>query len=195
MPHPNHPNSNGHILQRQPRLSLLGRDQGTTEKDVNPWMSKGRQQQKQLQRPASLGKDVGTGALDRQLYSTVKAVMPANREMISGDNTIWDVVADALDDVSKPTEPASPEGTRVATYSSAPHGSPRHGPRHLSSSTARRSSEWETETLLDPSRTLDLDMALHMYPCPFRKRNPARFNIRDHEACARAPFDSIIRLK
>ncbi|KAH6640322.1 hypothetical protein F5144DRAFT_599024 [Chaetomium tenue] len=33
------------------------------------------------------------------------------------------------------------------------------------------------------------------YPCPFRKRNPARFNIRDHETCARAPFDSIRGLK
>ncbi|KAL2161868.1 hypothetical protein VTH06DRAFT_7652 [Thermothelomyces fergusii] len=33
------------------------------------------------------------------------------------------------------------------------------------------------------------------YPCPYRKRNPARFNIREHEACARAPFDSIRALK
>ena len=66
----------------------------------------------------------------------------------------------------------------------------------MSSSTARRSSEWETETLFDQGHGgLDLDMALYMYPCPFRKRNPARFNIRDHEGCARAPFDSILRLK
>jgi hypothetical protein len=195
MPHPNHSSSNGHILQRQQRLSLLGRDQGTAEKDVNPWKTKGRQQQRQFQRPTSLGKDVGTGALDRQLYATVKETMLANRERISGDNTIWDVVAGVLDDVSKPAEPASSEGTRVATHSSAPHASPHHWARHLSSSTARRSSEWETETLLDQNRNLDLDMALHMYPCPFRKRNPARFNIRDHEGCARAPFDSIHRLK
>ncbi|KAK4147371.1 uncharacterized protein C8A04DRAFT_34091 [Dichotomopilus funicola] len=30
-----------------------------------------------------------------------------------------------------------------------------------------------------------------MYPCPFRKRNPVRFNVREHEACAKAPFESI----
>ena len=138
---------------------------------------------------------MGTGVLDRQLYATVKETTLANHKRISGDNTVWDVVADVLDDVSKPTEPASSEGTRVATHSSAPHASPHDWASHLSSSTARRSSEWETETLLDQSRTLDHDMALHMYPCPFRKRNPARFNIRDHEGCARAPFDSILRLK
>src|SRR5690606_8216881 len=109
------------------------------------------QQQRQLQRPTSLGKDVGTGVLDRQLYATVKTML-ANHERISGDNTVWDVVADVLDDVSKPTKPASSEGTRVATHSSAPHASPHHWARHLSSSTARRSSEWETETLLDQSR-------------------------------------------
>ncbi|KAK4170923.1 hypothetical protein QBC36DRAFT_340995 [Triangularia setosa] len=29
------------------------------------------------------------------------------------------------------------------------------------------------------------------YPCPFRKRNPVRFNIRDHESCAQTPFSFI----
>ena len=193
MPHPNHPTSNHHVLQRQPRLSLLGGDQRTAEKDVNPWKTKGRQQERQVQRPTSLGKDHGIGALGRQLHAAVKETMP---ERISGDNTKLDAVADVLDDVSNPTQPASSEGTRVATHSWTPHASPHHRPRHMSSSTARRSSEWETETLLDQSRgSLDSEMALYMYPCPFRKRNPARFNVRDHEGCARAPFDSILRLK
>ncbi|KAK0744476.1 hypothetical protein B0T21DRAFT_281204 [Apiosordaria backusii] len=26
------------------------------------------------------------------------------------------------------------------------------------------------------------------YPCPFRKRNPVRFNIREHDSCAQTPF-------
>ncbi|KAK0629274.1 hypothetical protein B0T17DRAFT_597698 [Bombardia bombarda] len=33
------------------------------------------------------------------------------------------------------------------------------------------------------------------YPCPFRRRNPVRFNIRDRPDCARAPFYSLTQLK
>ncbi|KAK0640595.1 hypothetical protein B0T16DRAFT_495485 [Cercophora newfieldiana] len=33
------------------------------------------------------------------------------------------------------------------------------------------------------------------YPCPFRKRNPLRFNFRDFEICARAPLKSMTELK
>ncbi|KAK4198761.1 hypothetical protein QBC40DRAFT_255744 [Triangularia verruculosa] len=32
------------------------------------------------------------------------------------------------------------------------------------------------------------DTAGPKYPCPFRKRNPVRFNIREHEACAQTSF-------
>lgn len=31
--------------------------------------------------------------------------------------------------------------------------------------------------------------------CPFRKRNPVRFNIRDHKDCASSPFPSMTLLK
>lgn len=62
-----------------------------------------------------------------------------------------------------------------------------------SSTCGRRSSEWETETLLDHSGASELNTA--SYPCPFRKRNPARFNIRAYEACARDSFGSIKSLK
>ncbi|KAK1759868.1 hypothetical protein QBC47DRAFT_373212 [Echria macrotheca] len=34
-----------------------------------------------------------------------------------------------------------------------------------------------------------------LYPCPFRKRNPVRFNLRDHETCARAQFPSTAELR
>lgn len=53
----------------------------------------------------------------------------------------------------------------------------------------RPSHEWETETLLDYHSPRLGHMT--MYPCPFRKRNPVRFNVREHEACAKAPFESV----
>ena len=33
------------------------------------------------------------------------------------------------------------------------------------------------------------------YPCPFRKRNPARFNVREHGACAKDVFGSVLGLR
>lgn len=33
------------------------------------------------------------------------------------------------------------------------------------------------------------------YPCPFRKRDPRRFNIREWEYCAKAPFRNMTDLK
>jgi hypothetical protein len=33
------------------------------------------------------------------------------------------------------------------------------------------------------------------FSCPFRKRNPLRFNCREYEYCAKAPFESISNLK
>lgn len=41
------------------------------------------------------------------------------------------------------------------------------------------------------TRVQDQGRAKASYPCPFRKRNPARFNVRDHETCAREVFGSI----
>lgn len=56
------------------------------------------------------------------------------------------------------------------------------------------SSEWETETLMDTGGSVD-DGPRIQYPCPFRKRNPVRFNIRDHERCAKGPFGSMSELR
>jgi len=36
---------------------------------------------------------------------------------------------------------------------------------------------------------------IELFPCPFRKRNPTKFNIREWEYCAKAPFRSITELK
>lgn len=33
------------------------------------------------------------------------------------------------------------------------------------------------------------------YPCPFRRRNPVLFNVRDHEQCAQRPFSDMTELR
>jgi hypothetical protein len=33
------------------------------------------------------------------------------------------------------------------------------------------------------------------FGCPYRKRNPKRFNVRDHGNCARVPFQNLSNLK
>lgn len=33
------------------------------------------------------------------------------------------------------------------------------------------------------------------YPCPYRRRNPVLFNVRDHEHCAKQPFSDMSELK
>lgn len=40
-----------------------------------------------------------------------------------------------------------------------------------------------------------LAQPLIAYSCPFRKRNPRRFNIRDHSACAMSQFPDISKVK
>jgi hypothetical protein len=57
------------------------------------------------------------------------------------------------------------------------------------------SFEWETETLMDTASNSVEDSPRTQYPCPFRKRNPVRFNVRDHGRCANAPFNSMYELR
>lgn len=38
-------------------------------------------------------------------------------------------------------------------------------------------------------------VTVHEFPCPYRRRNPVLFNIRDHEHCARRPFSDLSELK
>ncbi|PSR81543.1 hypothetical protein BD289DRAFT_438915 [Coniella lustricola] len=42
------------------------------------------------------------------------------------------------------------------------------------------------------SRSRDINQG---FPCPFRRRNPVVFNVRDHESCARRPFADISELR
>lgn len=41
----------------------------------------------------------------------------------------------------------------------------------------------------------DRQVTVHEFPCPYRRRNPVLFNIRDHEHCARRPFSDLGELK
>ncbi|KAK4128032.1 hypothetical protein N657DRAFT_675876 [Parathielavia appendiculata] len=87
-------------------------------------------------------------------------------------------------------EAASSHVARYSTSLHAPHDRCSHT---IPSAFAAHSFEWETETLFEPGTcTPPLDSV--SYPCPFRKRNPARFNFRDHEDCARGPFSSVLEL-
>lgn len=105
-------------------------------------------------------------------------------------------MAGVVDDVPRVFEITPSEGLGMAKHSTGAHATPHRWAclGHTRLSTARQSFEWETETLLDQSSG-SLDGETAFYSCPFRKRNPARFNIRDHESCALAPFGSILGLK
>ena len=46
---------------------------------------------------------------------------------------------------------------------------------------------WEDGTSKKPTEVV--------FPCPFRRRNPMRFNVRDHEHCAKAQFSSPLDLR
>ncbi|KAK4244316.1 hypothetical protein C7999DRAFT_43998 [Corynascus novoguineensis] len=110
--------------------------------------------------------------------------------------TIPKAVTGSHHDVSRRAATASSENLGVAKSLGVspltPHR-PDSWAQARSAAPGRQSFEWETETLLE-SNVACLDIMIS-YPCPFRKRNPARFNIRDREECARAPFDSVQSLK
>mgnify|MGYP006976733289 CR=1 FL=1 len=103
---------------------------------------------------------------------------------------------------------------RARTWDRAPKylNEPSHSPKAPSPPLGPRSradgssSEWETETLIENAALNQAFCVLPVaaslknnsqlsYPCPFRKRNPVRFNIRDHESCARGIFTSLTDLR
>ncbi len=203
--HPSRPpSSNTHVLHRQPRLSSLKGQRGPDEERQGKlvhleWLRDEAQH--------------GHGHLSRQTTRHIKHHQTAFRnpggekgvdpetddDRVGGvlrGSRIWDALPDSLDDVSDSVHPAPSENPRVATQSRAPPGAPRRWDSSRVLAYVRRSSEWETETLLNHSTgDWEVEMVHEPCPCPFRIRNPARFNIRDHEACAKAPFDSILGLR
>ncbi|KAK3291306.1 uncharacterized protein B0H64DRAFT_450959 [Chaetomium fimeti] len=174
MSRPDRPTSNEHVLHRQPRLSPLSRRRELAEKAFGVWAARVREH--------GTRREMRAGVLLDAQKCPVPLLGPKGTGRILKNIDQRGVVPEVSDDA-------------VARHSTAPRSTPFRSEfwgQSRSSTYGRQSSEWETETLLDQTSGLD-DMAT--YPCPFRKRNPTRFNIRDHEACARAPFDSIRGLK
>ncbi|KAK0673128.1 hypothetical protein QBC41DRAFT_352848 [Cercophora samala] len=93
---------------------------------------------------------------------------------------IWDAVIKCLDEISSsidvparqlPCHPNQSLDGNVVTETQPPSSPAKPSIRDL------LPGPQEVE---DPSTT--------RYPCPFRKRNPVRFNIREHESCVHTPF-------
>lgn len=121
---------------------------------------------------------------------------------------VWDVLPSCFDEIPPFREPASlrargakGESCRLSTYSPLNDMDSRRW-----TTCRRQSSDWETETLIDQSSSRPGSSGTGMaslaspswqtlYPCPFRKRNPTRFNVRNHERCAKAALGSISELR
>ena len=205
--HPSRPpSSSTHVLHRQPRLSSLkgqrGPDEERQDKLVHlEWLRDDAQHgHGHLSRRTALGPShIKHHQTTPRFPSGEKGAAPKPcGDEVDGalrESKIWDAMPDFLDDISGSIQPASSEDPRVR-HSRAPPGAPHRWDSSRVSAYARQSSEWETETLWNHSTgDLEADMRHEPCPCPFRIRNPARFNIRDHEACAKAPFDSTFGLR
>lgn len=96
---------------------------------------------------------------------------------------IWDAVINCLDEISSSLDASTRHLTCDPTK-----GMDGEVPTELQSPSSARPSVRdllsEHQDLSQPAK----DTAGPRYPCPFRKRNPVRFNIREHESCAKAPF-------
>jgi hypothetical protein len=202
---PSHPsNLDGHTIIRKHRLSSLNRQRGPTDegskRDMTPEGIKHVQRE-----PLDRGSLPDTGAQPSSLPSEhpghataafrfPPSTKPGTTVVAEGKRResrekvwpldVWHAMARFLDEVSTTV------GTAQQEDRSIPPGKPASDcwANSQPSTHARQSSEWETETLMDHYATAS-------YPCPFRKRNPARFNVREHKRCAMAPFGSILELK
>lgn len=81
-----------------------------------------------------------------------------------------------------------PPGRRPSEDDDDPFTYDKFNRNHLA---ARRS--------LSPGKSVESGIGRHVtvreFPCPYRRRNPVLFNIRDHEHCARRPFSDLNELK
>ncbi|KAK4466853.1 hypothetical protein QBC42DRAFT_258178 [Cladorrhinum samala] len=96
---------------------------------------------------------------------------PTDVEMASRVLRAWETMARRLDELSRSTDGGRPTGAVGPQKYAEP-------PMDISGLMISTPQE-----------------PVARYPCPFRKRNPVRFNIRDHESCAKTPFDSILDLR
>ena len=125
---------------------------------------------------------------------------PATMEQESTNSAldIWHAVSRCLAEITNSIEATSSRGQQQDKSSST---SWRNSGFRASRAYQRsQSSEWETETLIDSSvvgTTAPFTQPWNQpsFPCPFRKRNPVRFNVRNHERCAKELFSSLSGLR
>lgn len=135
---------------------------------------------------------------------------------------IQDAVGRCLQEVSTTVEDDHPQWALPTYYadrflSSTPSPDSDQFPDYLSSSSLKRTSNRICDIAGDPFRYDQLQDsrgrrgsghrglnqirkakvldAFQAYPCPFRRRSPVIFNVRDHEYCAKRPFSSMAELK
>lgn len=129
---------------------------------------------------------------------------PATMEQESTNSAldIWHAVSRCLAEITNSIEATSSRGQQEDKSSST---SWRHSGFRASRSYQRpQSFEWETDTRIGSSvvgttapftQPFTQPWNQPSFPCPFRKRNPVRFNVRNHERCAKAPFSSLSELR
>lgn len=136
----------------------------------------------------------GTDAAPRRVQEAVRRCLQDVSATVQSDHPQWDL-------------PKYPTGTARSRAMRSRSSSPvsEHRPKR---SGARAAEEDEDPFLYDGpgsrnerghnnagqrrKRGEDDGQA---YPCPFRRRNPILFNVRDHETCAKRPFSSILELR
>jgi hypothetical protein len=181
-PHQRSPRSSRQLPKHHKRTSsnsTLGsdgcryckRDSGMLSRHQEPWS------------PAMSAPNHPSGPKRHVLHRQPR-LSPLSRQRELAEKGLGDAVADMHDGTSRQTGTASSASPKLAGDLATSHASSHGWVPIRSGANASRSFEWETETLLN----------MVSYPCPYRKRNPARFNFRDHEACARAPFKSVFDL-
>ncbi|KAK0710130.1 hypothetical protein B0T26DRAFT_679449 [Lasiosphaeria miniovina] len=113
---------------------------------------------------------------------------------------IWNAVTACLDEINDSIEGTSSEDTLVNGRHARTATRTRHARRISHDRDPWRGRSSGDGDLSNPGHGKEMAEAPAagervQYQCPFRKRNPVRFNVRDHESCARTPFHSISGLR
>ncbi|KAK0640735.1 hypothetical protein B0T16DRAFT_460892 [Cercophora newfieldiana] len=155
------------------------------------------------------------------LAPEIQADIMQDRSAIDGRRSIralriWDSVARRLEEsvaLDTPEHTSNASEVSESVYEESVISSPRTSsygvPRSTSSrrdtigrterkSRIRRSSYGvpsEADSRHGSQRDTAAGESKPLFPCPYRRRNPIRFNIRDHEHCARTQFATMLDLR
>lgn len=153
-------------------------------------------------------------ALTSQIASSILQERYGVRGTDAAPPKVQEAVRRCLQDVSKTIQTEHPQWDLPKYPAEKPH-SPGVGSRSSSMSLGhrrKRTSPQIAEEDDDPflydkraknpdeqrkgtKKDLENSIPGQLYPCPFRRRDPILFNIRDHENCAKRSFTDILELK